>query len=253
MYRGLIAAAGLSTRLQDHNDKRNKVLADLGGESILSSILSSFECSGIGDVIVLTGHDAHAVRLASAGRARCVLNPFFEQYGILSSVWLARPHLDGTAFVFTTGDHYFALPRFAAFLADQPAADVLVDVELKACDDEDMKVFLNRSGKLRTMSKTFLQGPVLGEFTGAVRFSADGSAQLFETLEKHVWERRRPGLSGRRALRYAPQMGTGVSPQQRPPPYRSRFPLRPHPCPSTLRRASSRVPAYSLIPPEFGD
>ena len=70
---------------------------DLGGESILSTILTSFERGGVGDRVVMAGHDAHAVRLACAGRARCLLNPFFEHYGILGSVWLARPHLDGRA------------------------------------------------------------------------------------------------------------------------------------------------------------
>ena len=188
MYRGLIAAAGLSTRLQDLSDRRNKVLADLGGETLLSTILTSFEQCGVADPVVVAGYDARAVRQACAGRARCVLNPFYEHYGILGSVWLARTDLDGRPFVFTTGDHYFALPRFRAFLADQPEADVLVDVELKVCDEEDMKVFLNHSGKLRTMSKTFYPGPVLGEFTGAVRFSAEGSTQLFDTLEKYVWQ-----------------------------------------------------------------
>ena len=54
-----------------------------------------------------------------------MLNPFFEHYGILGSVWQARPILDGAAFVFSTGDHYFAPARFQAFLADQPAANVL--------------------------------------------------------------------------------------------------------------------------------
>ena len=128
------------------------------------------------------------MRVACGARARCVLNPFYEHAGILSSLWVARPLFDGAAFVFTTGDHYFALARLRAFLAEQPEADILVDVEIKDCDDEDMKVFLNRAGKLRTMTKTFLEGPVLGEFTGAVRFSAEGSAQLFATLEKHVWQ-----------------------------------------------------------------
>src|ERR1700719_3705 len=47
MYRGLIAAAGLSTRLQDLSEKRNKVLLDLGGETILGTILSNFEAAGI--------------------------------------------------------------------------------------------------------------------------------------------------------------------------------------------------------------
>jgi choline kinase len=186
--KGLIAAAGLGTRLQDLGERRNKVLLDLGGESVLSTILHRFEQAGIADTTVMVGHDALAVRTAVAGRANCLLNPFFERYGILGSVWLARPDFDNVPFVFTTGDHYFNQARLTSLLADQPDADILVDVELKACDDEDMKVFLDRSGKLRTMSKTFFAGPVLGEFTGSVRFSAEGSRQLFSTLEKYAWQ-----------------------------------------------------------------
>jgi choline kinase len=185
---GLIAAAGLSTRLQDLGEHRNKVLTDLGGETLIGSILTAFERNGISPVYAVVGHDAPAVRTSLAGRAECLLNPFYEHFGILSSVWQARPHLEGRPFVFTVGDHYFAPERLASFLADQPAADVLVDVELKTCDDEDMKVFLNREGRLRTITKTFLNGPVLGEFTGAVRFSAEGSSSFFDSLDKYAWQ-----------------------------------------------------------------
>jgi choline kinase len=189
---GLIAAAGLSTRLQDLGEKRNKVLLDLGGDTILGTILGNFYRAGLAPVFVAAGFDAPAVRTFCTTRTTppptVILNPFFAAYGILGSVWLARPHLDGSPFVFTTGDHYCAGERFDAFLHDQPEADVLVDVEIKTCDDEDMKVFLSREGKLRTITKTFLRGPVLGEFTGAVRFSAEGSRGFFDTLEKHVWQ-----------------------------------------------------------------
>jgi choline kinase len=186
--KGLIAAAGLSSRLQDLGEKRNKVLCDLGGETILHNLLHLFELAGISETLVAAGFDASSVRLHCGQRACCLLNPFFEHHGILSSLWIARPHLDGSAFLFTVGDHYFEWPRLQAFLGDQPQADILVDVELKQCDDEDMKVFVNRSGALRTMTKTCLDGTVLGEFTGMVRFSADGSQQFFETLEKHAWQ-----------------------------------------------------------------
>ena len=186
MFRGLIAAAGLGTRLQDLGDKRNKVLLDLGGESILASILHNFEQAAIADTIVVAGFDAVAVRLACGTRAKCLLNPFYEHAGILGSLWVARHLFDGAPFVFTTGDHYFSQSRFQTFLADQTDADIIVDIDIKTCDDEDMKVFLNRHGKLRTMTKTFLEGPVLGEFTGAVLFSAEGSTQFFSTMEKHV-------------------------------------------------------------------
>jgi choline kinase len=186
--KGLIAAAGHSSRLQDLADRHNKVLLDLGGATILGTILDHFAACGIEDTVVVVGFDAPAVRTACGTRARCVLNPFFEHYGILGSLWVARPLLEDQPFLFTVGDHYFAPARLQSLLAEQPAADVLVDVELKTCDDEDMKVFVNRAGRLRTITKTFLDGPVLGEFTGAVRFSAEGSTQFFATLERHAWQ-----------------------------------------------------------------
>jgi L-glutamine-phosphate cytidylyltransferase len=189
MYRGLIAAAGLSTRLQDLGDKRNKVLLDLGGETVLGIILRNFDQAGVSRPLVVVGSDGLAVRnAAESAKAECLYNPFFQDYGILSSIWQARAALEGQPFLFTTGDHYFSSQRLPALLADQKEADVLVDVELKTCDDEDMKVYLNRNGKLRTITKTMLPGPVLGEFTGMVRFSAEGGKQLFTTLENYVWQ-----------------------------------------------------------------
>jgi choline kinase len=192
--KGLIAAAGLSTRLQDLGESRNKVLLDLGGETLLGNILHHFHQHNLAESIVVVGHDALAVRDAYGERCLCVLNPYFEHYGILSSLWQAKHLLQGEPFVFTTGDHYFDGDHFRGFLADQPVADVLVDVEVKTCDDEDMKVFLTKDGQLRTMTKTFLKGGVvLGEFTGLVRFSAEGSGQFFDTLNRHVWQH---GLQG---------------------------------------------------------
>ncbi len=192
--KGLIAAAGRSTRLQDLGDRRNKVLLDLGGQSILGNILDHFQQAGIDETFLVVGHDAFAVREHAGERCTCLLNPFYEHAGILGSLWQAQSVVAGSPFLFTTGDHYFGLARLLRFLQDQPEADVLVDVELKTCDDEDMKVYVDRSGQFRTMSKSFLKtGMVLGEFTGMVRFSAEGSTQFFETLRRQVWQR---GIQG---------------------------------------------------------
>ncbi len=184
---GFIAAAGLGTRLGDLCEKRNKVLLDLGGETLLGNILNHFEQTGISETHVAVGYDAVGVRQTCEDRARLILNPFYATHGILSSFWLARPYLAGNPFLFTVGDHYFTRNRLATILADQPEAEVLVDVEMKPCDDEDMKVFINRNGKLRTITKASLDGHCIGEFTGMVRFSAEGSQQFFEMLDRQVW------------------------------------------------------------------
>src|SRR5262245_54083831 len=126
--KGFIAAAGLSTRLQDLAERRNKVLLDLGGETILGNLLHVFEQAGLTETLLSVGFDAPAVRTLYGQRARLILNPFYESHGILSSLWVARPHLEGSPFLFSVGDHYLELPRVLAFLADQPAADILVDV-----------------------------------------------------------------------------------------------------------------------------
>src|SRR5947207_1261076 len=102
--KGLIAAAGLSSRLQDLGEKRNKVLFDLGGETILHNLLQLFHLSGITETLVTAGFDAASVRLQCAKQASCLINPFFEKYGILSSLWIARPLFDGNAFLFSVGD-----------------------------------------------------------------------------------------------------------------------------------------------------
>jgi len=186
--KGLIAAAGLSARLQDLGDRQNKTLLDLGGDTLLGNILNQFQRAGVDEIYVVVGFDALAVRTHCHQRASCILNPFFEHYGILGSIWLARPLLAGVPFLFTTGDHFFGLSRLQTFLNDQPTADVLVDVELKPCDDEDMKIYVNRHGALQTITKTVLKGTVLGEFTGTVRFSAEGSRQFFDTFERYAWQ-----------------------------------------------------------------
>lgn len=186
--KGFIAAAGRGSRLQDLGEKRNKVLCDLGGQTILGNLLHQFEQAGIAETLLVAGFDAPALRTHFGQRTQLIFNPFYEHNGILSSVWVARPHLDGHPFVFSVGDHYLESARLRAFLADQPNADILVDVELKTCDEEDMKVFVTRTGGLRTITKAWLDGTVLGEFTGLVRCSADGSRQFFEMLEKHVWQ-----------------------------------------------------------------
>lgn len=186
--KGLIAAAGRGARLQDLGEKRNKVLHDLGGETILGNLLTLFTQNGISETYVTVGYDAPAVRTYCGDRARCLLNPFHDHYGILGSLWVARPVLEGLPFLFTVGDHYIHGERMQAFLLDQADADILVDVDVKTCDDEDMKVFVTRTGNLRTMTKAFIDGTVLGEFTGMFRCSAEGSKQFFEMLEKHVWQ-----------------------------------------------------------------
>ena len=186
--RGLILAAGRSQRLQELTDSRNKVLLDLAdGKSILENLLDQFESAGVKPNCVVVGNDAPAVRTRIGRRASLLLNPFYEHFGILSSLWVARSEFYAAPFVVSVGDHYLEREAMADFMQAQTGAGVLLHVELKKCDDEDMKVFIDHHHKLETISKVWTSGTAIGEFSGLIRFSAQGSRLFFDCLADYAW------------------------------------------------------------------
>jgi hypothetical protein len=74
MYRGLIAAAGLTPRLHSLRDKGNIVF---GSASVPFTIATSSWQPGGPESAFLVG--AGAVSRARAGRACSVMNPFYQQ------------------------------------------------------------------------------------------------------------------------------------------------------------------------------
>jgi hypothetical protein len=67
--KGLTAAAGRCTCLQDPSLKRNQMLPDLGGKTLLGGFLNHFAEAGIAD----------------SRRATSIFDPFQEQRGIPGS------------------------------------------------------------------------------------------------------------------------------------------------------------------------
>ena len=77
----VVLAAGLSTRMG-----ANKLLADLHGQPLLSVTIASAVAAGVDEVIIVTGHQASAVRAAvSNSSPRFVHNADFAQ-GIVTSI-----------------------------------------------------------------------------------------------------------------------------------------------------------------------
>lgn len=168
------------------------MLLELGdGRSILEHLLDTLESAGVGPNLVTVGFDHQAIRKRLRNRARTIHNPFFEHHGVCSSLMLARDEFFAAGCVITVGDHYLEPEEMTAFLKAQPEAPILLHCELKKCDDEDMKVFIDQSHQLCGISKTWRSGGgnAIGEFSGMVRLSPTGSRMFFECLAEAVWNR----------------------------------------------------------------
>jgi len=88
--KGSILTAGLNTRLRDLSDKHNKTSLDLGSETLLGNLLHQFARAGVHETYVLVGFDALSVRTQYGTRATCLLNPFFDCFGILGRATSVR-------------------------------------------------------------------------------------------------------------------------------------------------------------------
>ncbi len=75
--KGFIAAAGISARLQDLGDRQNKTLLDLGGETLLGTVLNQFQRAGLHETCGAIGFEASSVHTSCYQRASFLLIPFF--------------------------------------------------------------------------------------------------------------------------------------------------------------------------------
>lgn len=78
-FAAIVLAAGMSSRMGS-----NKLLADLDGQPLIKRTVERVKASGVDEVIVVTGHQASAVR-AALSHVRIVHNPEFTS-GLASSL-----------------------------------------------------------------------------------------------------------------------------------------------------------------------
>ena len=88
----VVLAAGASTRMG-----RNKLLLDLGGETMVRRVVRAAAAAGVDQVLVVLGHEEPLVRAEVAGLAcTLVVNPDHAQ-GAATSVRTAVGHVAATA------------------------------------------------------------------------------------------------------------------------------------------------------------
>ncbi len=82
LFSAVVLAAGLSTRMG-----RSKPLLPIGDSSLIAAIVTTLARSDLGEIIVVTGHEAEAVAGAVKGLpARPVFNPDYAEGEMISSV-----------------------------------------------------------------------------------------------------------------------------------------------------------------------
>lgn len=183
----VILAAGRGARMGRLTQRRPKALLRLGGRSLLEWQLQALAAAGIDQVSVVGGHAAEALPPA----LRPVCNLHWPHSGPIASLRAAQPQRLGTVLL-VYGDGVFH-PDYARALRAS-SADIAITVDrhwhtlwsLRFADVlSDAETLRMRDGRLLEIgARSRDLAAVEGQFTGLVRFSAQGWAQAQALLDE---------------------------------------------------------------------
>ena len=189
----MVLAAGSGRRLLPHTEDLPKTLLPVDGDrTILDVILANLAAAGLTDIAVVVGHawqaiDArrrelehdHGVRLELVANPRVDWNNAY-------SLWLARDHYTGGALI-VNGDTVHPAEIEHTLLANGASGIHLAVDTIKELTEEAMKVRLDHTGRVVTITKAMPPNESDGEYIGASLLGADAASELTECLAQ-TWQ-----------------------------------------------------------------
>ncbi len=179
----VILAAGMGSRLNSMTGGGSKALVEIGGRPLLLHTLEALADHGIGPVLVIVGHEAHALQEVIGDRAEVLLNERFAETNSLYSLWLARDWIKGP-FVLLNCDLFFD-PAILDDLLEQ-TGNVLAYDSTSSRGREQTKVAL-KERRVVDLGKDLPTNSARGESLGMIKFDAEGSRAMIATA-KHLIE-----------------------------------------------------------------
>ena len=188
--KAIILSAGQGSRLGHLTADRPKCLIDFGGRSLLDRQLDALAHNGIDEAVVVTGFrdeqvEAAIARRAGGPRVRTVYNPFYKVADNLGSLFIARSELSGECLVWN-GDTLVSETLMARVIANRrPGICVTIDRK-DSYDADDMKVVVDREGRLHAIGKRLPMRNVNAESIGLLAFREGGAETFREAIESAI-------------------------------------------------------------------
>ncbi len=209
---GMVLAAGAGRRLRPHTDVLPKALLPVDSQTtILEIALRNLAAVGLKEVVIVVGYAAHVIadrvpglESGSGVSIRLVHNDRAQDWNNAYSLWLARDYFE-RGVLLVNGDTVHPVSveqsvlsrasqaRGGADAAVSPIGRLVIAIDdVKPLADEEMKVTLDRTGRMTQITKLMDPARAHGEYMGVTLIESSAALGLSEALES-TW-RRDPGL-----------------------------------------------------------
>ena len=196
--KGVILAAGVSSRLRPLTDAVPKCLLEIGGRSILGLTLENLIANGIGDVVIVTGYRGDQIRAFirdafPALDVEFVTNDRFETTNNSYSLWLTERAVGGEGIVLLDSDIVFDR-RILGLLSGSGHENCLAITAGEALGFEEIKVEVAPGGTIRRIGKNVPPVDAAGESIGIEKLSGEFLGTLYRILERMIIREGNVGL-----------------------------------------------------------
>ena len=185
---GVILAAGMAKRLRPLTDTMPKCLLKVGTRSLLERTVDAMHQAGITEFVVVTGYRGEMIRdFLTTHYPQLTIhflhNADYEHNNNIYSLWMSGQMVRGKVFLLMDSDILCDPQAVLAVASQQEPALALNRHEL---GEEEMKVVVDRDGRITEISKTCKVANALGESVGIEKMTADYSEALFRELDQMV-------------------------------------------------------------------
>lgn len=183
----IIMAAGKGSRLGELSYGKPKSFIEIKGRKLIEYNLKILETYGVDDVVIVTGYQCGLFEEMAGNREniRLVYNPFYEMTNVLGSFYMGMDFLRDD-FLYLHADT-LCEPQIVERMF-MTAADIVLPVDNRTCDDEAMKV-RSEAGKIVQITKQMKNEQADGEFIGVALFRKNTLAAVRKKTKKLMEEK----------------------------------------------------------------
>ncbi|MDQ3367462.1 MAG: phosphocholine cytidylyltransferase family protein [Myxococcota bacterium] len=189
--KAVILAAGAASRLRPYTDELPKTLLPVGGVPLLRRTMTNLMRVGFDQFVICTGYLEHLIQAAVTSwfpdlDITFVSNAEYRTTNNSTSLLLARPHVEGHAFMLLDDDVVFDVDVLEGLVDRGP--DCLAVRSVGELGLEEVKVTADNQDRVLAIGKHVPVRSAMGESVGIALFSAATSRRLFAALHHRVRE-----------------------------------------------------------------
>ncbi|MFH1379106.1 MAG: phosphocholine cytidylyltransferase family protein [bacterium] len=183
--KAVIVAAGEGKRIADITGGKPKCLLEIGGTTLINRLINQLKQEGIKEIAIIVGYKKESIINQIDSSIKVIENPFYTNTNNMASLFCARDFIKGNEFIYVHGDLIMEDKIINKCSAE--SGDVVMAVDFKPCDEEAMKVRVEKDLIIES-SKEIPLDKSAGEWIGVIKFSQRGGNMFFTEAKKALDE-----------------------------------------------------------------